>query len=237
MKYEKKKGFLETDIIHTIMRRKDLARRLNVVGNITIGISVLFLFFTFGPVLDKEISYQTKQVVKKVFKYSQENKIANIEKDLTPPNTDFSIVIPKIGAVAPVYANVDPFDENDFLLVLRKGVAHAKRTAFPGRVGNVYIFAHSTDAFYNIGRYNAIFYLIGKLETGDTIYMHYKNTKHTYEVYEKKVVSAGAVEYLGKLDKEKTLTLQTCYPPGTTLKRLVILAEEVETEGIDNSYN
>jgi hypothetical protein len=39
------------------------------------------------------------------------------------------------------------------------GVAHAKGTVFPHK-GNIYLFAHSTDNWWNVGRYNAVFYLL-----------------------------------------------------------------------------
>ncbi len=182
---------------------------LHFLGNLLILIAASILVLTFTPVAEEEIKYQLQT-----------------QKDLTPPNTDFSIVIPKIGAVAPVIANVDPFNAKEYISVLYRGVAHAKGTALPGQFGNTYIFAHSTDTFYNVGRYNAIFYLIGKLEKGDEIDVYYKGEKIVYEVEEKKVVGADAVKYLGKLGEWNTLTLQTCYPPGTTLKRLVVIANQ-----------
>ena len=182
---------------------------LNFLGNLLILIATSILVLTFTPVAKEEIKYQL-----------------HTQKDITPPNTDFSIVIPKIGAVAPVIADVNPFNSKEYLPALYKGVAHAKGTALPGQFGNTYIFAHSTDTFYNVGRYNAVFYLIGKLEKGDEIDVYYKGEKIVYEVTEKKVVGADAVKYLGKLGEWNTLTLQTCYPPGTTLKRLVVVANQ-----------
>ncbi|HJX59054.1 MAG TPA: sortase [Patescibacteria group bacterium] len=189
---------------------------LHFLGNLLIFIAAVILVLTFTPVFEQEAKYQIKHTFNSPYK----------EKDLTPPNTDFAIVIPKIGAVAPVIANTDPLDPKKYMPVLYKGVAHAKGTAFPGEFGNTYIFAHSTDTFYNVGRYNAVFYLIGKLEKGDEIDIYYKGEKIVYEVVEKKVVGADAVKYLGKLGEWNTLTLQTCYPPGTTLKRLVVVANE-----------
>ncbi len=201
---------------------------LNLIGNILIIFSLLGLFFTFGPILSLEGNYQVKKalnITNYVNETAKQDEIESV-RELVPPNFDFSIVIPKIGAVAPVFANTDPFNEKAFSRVLRQGVAHAKGTSFPGQNGNTYIFAHSTDAFYNVGRYNAVFYLIGKLTPGDEVNVYYKNQKFTYTVYDKKVVSANATQYLGVLKKNtNTLTLQTCYPPGTTLKRLVVLAE------------
>ena len=188
---------------------------INLISNFFIIFAVLLLYLIFAPVVGQEAKYQIQKTKRNV--------------ELTPPNYEFSIVIPKIEAVAPVFENTDPFNEKEFLPVLREGVAHAKGSALPGQSGNVYIFAHSTDAFYNVGRYNAVFYLIGKLEEGDEIYIYYKGDRLTYKVYDKKVVAADDIKYLNKLSDKNTLTLQTCYPPGTTLKRLVVLAEEASS--------
>ncbi len=209
--------------------KKKVIKRLNFVGNLLIIFSFLGLFLTFGPVLKEEVDYrinQTSDIIKQaIFKNNQPPNF-----QLEPPNRDFSIVIPKIKAVSPVFKDTDPFNEKEFSKVLRHGVAHAKGTALPGQVGNTYIFAHSTDAFYNVGRYNAVFYLIGKLQKGDEIYIYYEGEKYFYEVCEKKVVEAESVGYLRPLKEDvNTLTLQTCYPPGTTIKRLVVLADLVSS--------
>ncbi len=192
--------------------KKRLAKLLNIIGNVLILFAAIFAFLTFAPALRQEVNYQTKEIF-------------DTKKDLTPPNTDFSIVIPKIEAVAPVFSNINPFDISKYLPVLYKGVAHAAGTSFPGEIGNTYLFAHSTDAFFNVGRYNAVFYLLGKLEEGDEIKVYYQDKEYIYIVREKKVVSPEAVKYLGDFGG-KTLTLQTCYPPGTTLKRLIVIAEQ-----------
>lgn len=192
-----------------------LHKVVNGIGNGLIALGLVFIVLTFGPAFKHEVKYEVAQVV--------ESSV-----DLTPPNTDFAVVIPKIAAVAPVFANTDPYNKNAYLPVLRKGVAHARGTAFPNEVGNTYLFAHSTDAFYNIGRYNAIFYLLGKLEMGDEVQVFYEGVEYKYSVKEVKVVSADSVQYLTNSTSEKILTLQTCYPPGTTLKRLVVIAKQVE---------
>ncbi len=200
---------------------------MRFLGNLLIIASVFFLFFIFGPTLKEEIKYRFNQASH--VKYSLESDIdGTFEKVLTPPNKDFSIVIPKIAAVAPIIANVDSQDKSEYLKALKRGVAHAEGTAIPGADGNVYLFAHSTDSFLNVGRYNAIFYLIGKLEMDDEIDIFYKGRLIKYKVFEKKVVGPEDVKYLGVLEEEKTLTLQTCYPPGTNLKRLIVIAKQVE---------
>lgn len=197
------------------MNNKLIGRTINIVGNTLIFLALLFGFLTFGPAIKEETRYQVKETL-------------NLKpKDLTPPNKDFSIVIPKIEAVAPVFGNINPYDKGTYLPVLQKGVAHAAGTSLPGEDGNAYLFAHSTDAFYNVGQYNAVFYLLGKLEEGDEIEIYYEEEKISYIVREVKVVDAKDIKYLQSLGDTNTLTLQTCYPPGTTLKRLVVIADEV----------
>lgn len=195
-----------------------MTKILNIFGNVLILISLIFLYLTFAPALKEEVTYQTREI------FHQTPSV----KDLTPPSKDFSIVIPKIGAVSPVFANVNPFDESKYLPILYKGVAQASGTKLPGENGNVYLFAHSTDAFYDVGRYNAVFYLLGKLEKGDEIQVYYKGKEFKYSVDEVKVVPADSIKYLGNVGQGKTLTLQTCYPPGTTLKRLIVIASQLE---------
>ena len=181
-------------------------------ANLLILVSLAVLFLTFLPVIKNEVVYDFRQITK-------------VKPNLEPINTDFSIVIPKIAAVAPIVDNVDPFDSKKYLPALYQGVAHALGSAYPGETGNVYLFAHSTDAFYNVGTYNAVFYLIGKLEKNDEVKIYYNNIEYSYRVTEKKVVNANDSHYLIQKTNEKILTLQTCYPPGTTLKRLVVIAK------------
>jgi sortase A len=184
---------------------------VNIISNLLILFSVFVLAFIFYPVTKEEIKYQVNKTISK-------------EENLVPSNKDFSIVIPKISAVAPIIKNVDPTNKNIFLPALKKGVAHADGTSLPNEKGNVYLFAHSTDAFYNVGAYNAIFYLIGKLEKDDEIKIYYEQEEYIYKVTEKKVVNASDTSYLTDKKTDNILTLQTCYPPGTTLKRLIVIA-------------
>ncbi|MBI4080559.1 MAG: sortase [Candidatus Levybacteria bacterium] len=149
------------------------------------------------------------------------------EQVLVPKDTQFSIVIPKIGATSQIAPNIDPANEQAFLKVLQTSVAHAKGTVFPGMKGNIYLFAHSTDNFWDVGRYNAIFYLLKDLAPGDEIVVFFENRRHNYVVTESKIVDPTDVSYLvkGQESGQETLILQTCWPPGTTWKRLLVFAK------------
>jgi sortase A len=112
------------------------------------------------------------------------------------------------------------------LPILQRGVAHALGTVFPGMSGNIYLFAHSTDNFWNVGRYNAIFYLLKNLVPGDEIVIFYQDKRYDYRVVETRVVEASDVSYITKSQEgqQETLILQTCWPPGTTWKRFLVIA-------------
>ena len=138
-----------------------------------------------------------------------------------------TIIIPKLGANAKVIADVDPFDSRVYQRALTKGVAHAKGSAYPGEIGNVFLFSHSSVNFYEAQRYNSIFYLLNKLEPGDEIRVYYQGQPIIYRVSETKIVSSSAVNYLQAGTGESSLTLMTCWPAGTTYKRLLVIARPV----------
>jgi len=144
---------------------------------------------------------------------------------LVPQDTDYGIVIPKIGANAKIIANVNSATESDYLKALQQGVAHAAGTAYPGESGHIFLFAHSTDYIWNVGSYNAVFYLLYKLELGDEIDLFYQGQRYVYRVTDKTIVNPSEVEYLTRKTNEELLTLQTCWPPGTTLQRLLVFAK------------
>ncbi|KKR80291.1 MAG: sortase [Candidatus Daviesbacteria bacterium GW2011_GWA1_41_61] len=153
-------------------------------------------------------------------------RIGGVET-ITPVSTDFGIVIEKINANAKVVADVNPAKEAEYMAALRQGVAHAKGTSYPGQKGNIYLFSHSTDAPWNVVRFNAIFYLLGKLETGDRVIIFYQGRRFDYIVFDKIIAKPEETQYLTNVYPESILTLQTCDPPGTTLNRLIIRAKLV----------
>lgn len=144
---------------------------------------------------------------------------------IVPTSTKFGIVIPKINANADVVANVNAGSEKEYSQALYKGVAHAAGTNFPGEVGNTYLFSHSTDAPWNVVRFNAVFYLLRELEPGDSVVLFYNDRRYDYIVFDKQVVGANDVSFLTNIYNQPVLTLQTCDPPGTLFRRLVVRAK------------
>lgn len=172
----------------------------------------------------EEINQSTGEIKKGLL--AQKGLSENVEF-LIPDDPNFSIVIPKIAANSNIMPNVSVTDKESYLEALKQGVAHAKGTAFPGEGGHIFMFAHSTDYVWNVGTYNAVFYLLYKLEIGDEIDIFYKGQRYVYRVTGKEIVDPSEVEYLTRKTDKEFLTLQTCWPPGTTLKRQLIFAEPV----------
>lgn len=190
-----------------------IARTLTTVGVIGISLGATLLLAVLAPVIREELGYNVKQVLP-------------TKKTITPVDTGFGIVIPNIEANARVIADVDPFDSREYQIALTRGVAHAKGSAKPGALGNIFLFSHSSVNFYEAARYNSVFYLLSKLEMGDTVNLYYTGTPYHYTITDKKIVAPTAVSYLEpSRQKEETLTLMTCWPPGTTYKRLMIIAK------------
>ena len=223
---------------------------LRTIGNFLLYSSIFMIVRTFYNPLVEETKYFVNKAANKQYIVAdnfeankiqptiQENQSAskgilakafNIKpiEILSPEDPDFSIIIPKIGSNSKVVPNVDTSDEKIYLDVLNRGVAQAAGTAYPGEGGHIFLFAHSTDYFWNVTTYNAIFYLLYKLEKNDEVDLFYKGQRYVYKVIGSEVVDPSQVQYLTRKTNREFLTLQTCWPLGTTLKRLLIFAVRV----------
>lgn len=140
------------------------------------------------------------------------------------PDSEFSIVIPKISASAKVIANVNAGSPKEYNEALREGVAHAAGSVLPGMTGTTYLFAHSTDGPWNIRRYNAIFYMLKELEAGDETVVFFEGKKYFYTVTSKEIRDPKNTELFSQKEEE-LLVLQTCWPPGTTKEVLLVTAK------------
>jgi len=185
-----------------------------VVRSVGVGLIVLGLFFlgvTFYPVAKLEVEYRTTKTTK---------------TEIIPLDTKLGIVIPKIGANSSIIKYVDPLNSKIYQQALTLGVAHAKGTPLPGDPGNSFLFAHSSVDFIQASKYNSVFYLLSKLEIGDQIDIYKEGKRINFYVTEKKIVEAEAISYLTSTNSDPSITLMTCWPPGTDLKRLLVVAKE-----------
>lgn len=204
---------------------------LRWLGNFLVLSAIAGVVLTFAPAIEAELTFRKDQAEGVTYVVAGDtaptsNLLQENEKflEITPLNTDFGIVIPKIGANARVIANVDPGNYADYINALKLGVAHAKGTVFPGQIGNSYLFAHSVGNFWEVNQWNAVFYLLKELKPGDEIDLFYQGKRYVYIVYNTRIVDPSDTEFLSTISNFPMVTLQTCWPPGTTLKRLLVFA-------------
>lgn len=159
--------------------------------------------------------------------------IAPLNLEIYPP--DMRIVIPRINQNVPV---VGVKNENliarqwdeleaDIQKSLRNGVIHYPGTALPGENGNVVITGHSSYYAWDPGRFKDVFALLHDVKKGDKIVIYFNQKKYIYEVDLIKVVLPKDVDVLGP-SKAEQITLITCTPIGTNLKRLIVQAKLIE---------
>lgn len=137
------------------------------------------------------------------------------------------IIIPKINVEIPVVYDAVSTAEADMQKALERGVVHYATTPTPGQKGNVAIFGHSSNNIFNPGKYKFAFVLLSKLENGDLFYLDKGGKRFVYKIYKKRIVEPTEVSVLDTADKPDTATLITCDPPGTSLKRLVVVGEQI----------
>ena len=96
----------------------------------------------------------------------------------------------------------------------------------PGKNGSPIIFGHSTIPWiYNPKDYKTIFTKLPELEEGDEIFIFFDNITYRYKVIDMKVVHPEDLSVLEQQFDYPYITLITCVPPGTYLKRLVVVAK------------
>jgi len=133
------------------------------------------------------------------------------------------LMIVKINVDAPIVWQVD---ENNILANLKNGVVHYKGTALPGQNGNIFITGHSSNYWWEKGNYNHVFALLPQMVVGDIIIINYNNTKYAYRVSNVFEVKPSQLSVLAPTPTP-ILTLMTCVPVGTTLRRLIVQADQI----------
>lgn len=214
---------------------------MKLVANSLVGFGFLFLFLAFFPLLKDEVTYLVMNIKNQNFVLvdiftadkAEDSPFARLLSSkpiaLIPVNKDFSIVIEKIGVNAPIIKDVPITDKDSYEEALKNGVAHAGLSQYPSEdIGNVYLFAHASVNFWELGKYATVFNLLRKLEFGDQIHVFYEGEDFVYEVVNKEVKPGWDTYPITRSTIEPILTLQTCDPPGTTLNRLVVTAKLIE---------
>lgn len=212
---------------------------LQTLGIGLIVLSVGGIVGPFIPSLQLEATYALKQINHVTIQETQLPKAVPVVfnplktedgASISPVNTDFSLIVPKVGINAAVIPAVNPAKPGEYLAALQKGIAHASTSYFPDENGTVYLFSHSTNYDWFVKDLNAVFYLLKNLSPGDLMVIFYKDHRYTYRLTEKRVVGPNEVSYLVPQSGRKRLILQTCWPPGSTTQRLLIFADLIEEQ-------
>ncbi len=150
------------------------------------------------------------------------------------PNPE--IIIPKINVEIPVVYSLNTINEAQVENALEDGVVHYATTSNPGEQGNGAIFGHSSNNIFNKGKYKFAFVLLKRLENGDTFTLQKDGKRFVYRVFDKKIVKPEDVSVLGPIaGHPATFSLITCDPPGTSINRLVVSADQISPDPVQNA--
>lgn len=162
--------------------------------------------------------------------YKDYNEIQNGYDPTVPGDArlKYEVAIKKIGITAPVVISKNP-EENALQEDLKSGVILYPKSGIPGQSGNPFITGHSSNYAWVKGQYNYIFKDLNSLETGDEVEIkalqkNGKNISYVYRITEKGIFSPDDPKLFEKTDK-KILTLATCWPLNTNLRRLIARGE------------
>lgn len=146
------------------------------------------------------------------------------------------LLIPKLNLRAPIVTL--PTDsliredwkqlETDIQEGLEDGVVHYPGTAEPGQAGNFFLTGHSSYFPWGEGDYKSVFARLGELSVGDEFWIYHGGDKYRYAIETKKEIIPSDVTVLDQPIGKRIATLMTCTPVGTTLRRLIITAQELD---------
>lgn len=156
--------------------------------------------------------------------------IPGLNFNIAPPDT--RLIIPRINRNVPV-VNVSSealmtkdWDklESDMQGALRYGVIHYPGTAYPGQPGNIVVTGHSSYFPWDPGRFKDVFAVLHDMRAGDKILLYHNQQQYIYEVDTIKKIWPSDLNVL-RPSPENKLTLITCTPLGTNIKRLIVEAK------------
>ncbi|MFA7301349.1 MAG: sortase [Candidatus Shapirobacteria bacterium] len=236
VKHEAKVSTPRPKIKIDLKYKKIVASSLMVIG-------VLFFLSAIVPILQYQIEYSIKfnQVLSPL-----SSGFANSGSILGESGTDFTQLSNWFvndasglseGSVnkKPQYTISIPKLKMDSAIVevgsldLKKSLIQYPQTALPGQFGSAVIFGHSVlPQFYSPKSYMTIFSTLYTLKQGDDIIVNFDNVEYKYLVEEMFEVLPTNLSILEQSFDGRYLTLVTCTPPGTYLRRLVVKARIVD---------
>ncbi|MEK9156299.1 MAG: sortase [Patescibacteria group bacterium] len=197
------------------------SRRVFLIGLVLVIAAAVFVFYprkTISPTITTAPATDAEEKAE-VF----EQKKVDIG--------DFGLDIPSIGVWAPIIPNVDEKNEAAYLKAIESGVALSRELAGnPKENGNMFIFGHSKYYENKPGDYKEVFKDLNKLSAGNKFTVYYRRQSYQYEVLDSKVVAADDFSIRDATPDnpdDKTITIMTCWPPGTIKNRWIIFAKQL----------
>jgi LPXTG-site transpeptidase (sortase) family protein len=186
------------------------------------GLVIVFVFF--NPVFIAPLVSPSKSV-------SATPIIGNVTTSIGPES---KIIIPKINLEVPIIYGMGTVEESAIQNALEDGVVHYAASPESGEIGNSVIVGHSSNNILNSGKYKFAFVLLNRMDIGDTFFVHKDGVRYTYKIYETVTVPPDNVSVLGPAEKPNSITLITCDPPGTSINRLIVVAEQITPDPAGN---
>lgn len=218
--------------------KQQVVNRLNANGRLSMKHHIQSLLFGIGMasivVMLFLFGFFNERFIAPFISPSRQVTATPIVGNATNVGPESKIIIPKINLEVPVVFDLNTTEEKDVQAGLEKGVVHYSTSAEPGQTGNVVIVGHSSNNILNKGKYKFAFVLLKRLEIGDTFSIQKGGVRYTYAVYDKKIVKPTDVGVLSTTAKPNSATLITCDPPGTSLNRLVVVAEQISPDPSGN---
>ncbi len=186
--------------------------------------SNLFLILFFSALVFAVINFPAYLLIYRFKTNPQSVSQAAIPKEIEVNQLgDNSLIIPKIGVKTSV--NWDT-PSGDVMGALSEKIAHLAGSGKPGDNKNIFITGHSSNYWWREGGLNTVFALLPELQEGDEILITSNGKIFRYRVSEKREVSPKkAADYF--FSDSEQLTLMTCVPVGTNLRRLLIIAKPI----------
>jgi sortase A len=202
-------------------------------------LGLIFFGFAFFPILRFQLQYSLnfKQMINPLSlrSYNRTQNILGANTDYTQVsnwfmndsssnqifsndnNSTYLISIPRLK-IKEAVVTIGSMD-------LKKSLIQYPQTALPGQLGNTVVFGHSVlPQFFSPKNYLTIFSTLYKLKQGDEIIIDYDSVQYKYIIDEMFEVKPTDLSVLEQRFDQKNITLITCSPPGTYLRRLIIKA-------------
>lgn len=211
-------------------------------------LGLIILGMVFYPIVEWQLTYQTKAPVQKLIKPTPLNlsdekstvgqvlaKETTQTVDLTKASNWFpnakSSSLDEISNVSEFFITIPKLRIDSALVKvggedLSQSLINYKGTAIPGNYGNSVVFGHSVlPPFYNPKDYHTIFSTLPTLKVGDEITAVVDKVEYRYTVYELRTVDPTDISVLEQKYDDSYLSLVTCTPPGMDWKRLIVRAK------------